>query len=50
MKKRFTEEPIIGVLKEADAGVKPGKLSCKQALERLEHWEKWMGTTNVRPR
>lgn len=30
MKKRFTEERIIAVLKEAEAGAKVGELNCKR--------------------
>lgn len=34
MKKRFTEEQIIGVLKEADAGVKPAELCRRPSVRR----------------
>lgn len=33
MKKRFTEEQIIGILKEAEAGKKTKEL-CRQRLHR----------------
>lgn len=33
MKKRFTEEQIIGVLKEAEAGLKPAEL-CRDTASR----------------
>ncbi|KCV09618.1 transposase domain protein, partial [Bordetella holmesii 04P3421] len=36
MKKRFTEEQIIGVLKEADAGAKPAELCRKHGISE-EH-------------
>lgn len=32
MKKRFTEEQIIGVLKEAEAGAKPAELCRKDRI------------------
>ena len=35
MKKRFTEEQIIAVLKEAEAGTKVSDLSRNTALPRL---------------
>jgi len=34
MKKRFAEEQIIGVLKEAEAGAKPAELCCKHGIRR----------------
>ena len=38
MKKRFTEEEIIGVLKEADAGVKPGELCRRHAISEATYY------------
>ena len=38
MKKRFTEEQIIGVLKEADAGVKPGELCHRHAISEATYY------------
>ncbi|CAM2172739.1 hypothetical protein BC2230_200037 [Burkholderia cepacia] len=32
MKKRFTEEQIIGILKEAEAGLKPAELCRKYGI------------------
>lgn len=37
MKKRFTEEQIIGVLKEADVGVKPGELCRRHAISEATY-------------
>ena len=34
MKKRFTEAQIIGVLKEAETGVKPGELCRKHGTRK----------------
>ena len=38
MKKRFTEEQIIGVLKEADAGVKPTELCRRHAISEATYY------------
>lgn len=38
MKKRFTEEQIIGVLKEADAGVKPAELCRRHAISEATYY------------
>jgi putative transposase len=38
MKKRFTEEQIIGVLKEADAGAKPAELCRKHGISEATYY------------
>ena len=38
MKKRFTEKLIIGVLKKADAGVKPGELCRRHAIYEATYY------------
>jgi putative transposase len=38
MKKRFTEEQIIGVLKETDAGVKPAELCRRHAISEATYY------------
>jgi putative transposase len=38
MKKRFTEEQIIGVLKEADAGVKVAELCRKYGISDATYY------------
>ncbi|VWC91005.1 transposase [Burkholderia lata] len=35
MKKRFTEEQIISILKEAEAGLKPAELCRKYGISDL---------------
>ena len=36
-RKRFTEEQIIAVLKEAEAGMKTGDLARRHGIERFPH-------------
>ena len=45
MKKRFTEEQIIGVLKEADAGAKVSELCRKHGISdaTFYNWKKKYG-------
>lgn len=38
MKKRFTEEQIIGILKEADAGMKPAELCRKHGISEATYY------------
>lgn len=38
MKKRFTEEQIIGVLKEAEAGAKPAELCRKHGISEATYY------------
>lgn len=38
MKKRFTEEQIIGVLKEAEAGLKVGELCRKHGISEATYY------------
>lgn len=38
MKKRFTEEQIIGVLKEVDAGAKPVELCRKHGISEATYY------------
>jgi putative transposase len=38
MKKRFTEEQIIGVLKEAEAGMKPAELCRKHGISEATYY------------
>jgi len=40
MKKRFTEEQIIGVLKEGEAGMKPAELCRKYGISEAT-WYNW---------
>jgi putative transposase len=49
MKKRFTEEQIIGVLKEADAGVKVAELCRKHGISdgTLYNWKAKFGGMTV---
>ncbi|CAB3653852.1 hypothetical protein ACAE110713_01050 [Achromobacter aegrifaciens] len=37
MKKRFTEEQLIGVFKEADAGAKPAELCRKHGISEATY-------------
>mgnify|MGYP000017497000 CR=1 FL=1 len=49
MKKRFTEEQIIGVLKETDAGVKPAELCRRHAISEATYysWKAKFGGMDV---
>ncbi len=49
MKKRFTEEQIIGVLKEADAGAKVAELCRKHGISdgTLYNWKAKFGGMTV---
>lgn len=49
MKKRFTEEQIIGVLKEADAGVKVAELCRKHGISdgTFYNWKAKFGGMTV---
>lgn len=38
MKKRRTEEPMIGVLKEAEAGLKPAELCRKHGIPKATYY------------
>lgn len=38
MKKRFTEEQIIGILKEAEAGLKPAELCRKYGISEATYY------------
>lgn len=38
MKKRFTEEQIIGVLKEAESGLKPEELCRKHGISEATYY------------
>jgi putative transposase len=40
MKKRFTEEQIIGILKEGEAGMKPAELCRKYGISEAT-WYNW---------
>jgi putative transposase len=48
-KKRFTEEQIIGVLKEHEAGMKPGDLARKHGISEatLYNWKAKFGGMDV---
>ena len=39
-KARFTEEQIIGMLKEAEAGVKPAELCRRHGISE-QNWYRW---------
>lgn len=41
IKKRFTEEQIIGVLKEADAGAKPDEPCRKHGISEATYYNNW---------
>jgi len=49
MKKRFTEEQIIGVLKEAEAGAKPAELCRKHGISDATYynWKAKYGAMTV---
>jgi putative transposase len=49
MKKRFTEEQIIGILKEAEAGLKPAELCRKHGIsaQTFYRWKAKFGGMNV---
>jgi putative transposase len=38
MKKRFNEEQIIGILKEAEAGLKPTELCCTHGISEVTYY------------
>ncbi|MCA3890295.1 MAG: transposase, partial [Burkholderia sp.] len=38
MKKRFTEEQIIGIWKEAEAGLKPAELCRKYGISEATYY------------
>jgi putative transposase len=48
-KSRFNEEQIIGVLKEAEAGIKPGELCRKHGIseQTLYRWKAKFGGMDV---
>ncbi len=52
MKKRFTEEQIIGVLKEAEAGLKPAELCRKHGISEATYynWKAKFGGMTVSER
>ena len=49
MKKRFTQDQIIGVLKEADAGVKPAELYRRHGISEATYcsWKSKFGGMTV---
>ena len=49
MKKRFTEEQIIGILKEAEAGMKVGELCRKHGISDATYynWKAKFGGMSV---
>jgi putative transposase len=49
MKKRFTEEQIIGILKEAEAGMKVGELCRKHGISDATYynWKSKFGGMSV---
>lgn len=49
MKKRFTEEQIIGILKEAEAGLKVGELCRKHGISDATYynWKSKFGGMSV---
>ncbi len=49
MKKRFTEEQIIGILKEAEAGLKVGELCRKYGISDATYynWKSKFGGMSV---
>ena len=47
MKKRFTEEQIIGVLKEAEAGAKVAELCRKHGISEATNWKAKFGGMTV---
>jgi len=49
MKKRFTEEQIIGILKEAEAGMKVGELCRKHVISDATYynWKSKFGGMSV---
>ena len=49
MKKRFTEERIIGILKEAEAGMKVGELCRKHGISDATYynWKSKFGGMSV---
>src|SRR6187455_2510076 len=48
-RKRFTEEPIIAVLQEREAGAKTGDLTCKHGISEapLYNWKAKYGGMDV---
>ncbi len=51
MKKRFTEEQIIGILKEAEGGLKPAELCRKYGISEATYynWKAKFGGITVDP-
>ncbi|MPW24053.1 transposase [Paraburkholderia sp. CNPSo 3157] len=49
MKKRFSEEQIIGILKEAEAGLKPAELCRKHGISEAtyDNWKAKFGGVTV---
>jgi len=49
MKKRFTEEQIIGILKEAEAGMKVAEVCCKYSISEATYynWKAKFGRMTV---
>jgi hypothetical protein len=47
-RKRFTEEQIIGILKEADAGAKPGDVCRRHGISEKSYY-RWPGGPPILP-
>ena len=51
-RKRFTEEQIIGILKEADAGAKPGDVCRRHGISEKSYYRwkaKYAASRSARP-